>query len=604
MKHGKKLLALALALCMAFALAVPAFAAEGDPDLPSPPTADENTSANLQDHTFELYQIFAGTYSDGKLTAIQWGAGFGKEDTEDAKAAKATQVQNFLTKLKEKFPGAEGAKGVFDDIVYNPEYPERSADAVARAIQNANWQGIPDDWTEGNTNYGDTNMKAFADVAAPFLVNPSDQKVYPEALSTSGAGYYLVKDVATKSGADNQVTNMYVLEMTDAETFMPRVKADVPELDKKVLEVNDSTEDADTWGDVADYDVDDNVWFTLTGTLPTDYAEYETYKYIFHDTLSDGLEYNDGTLEVYLTSRGSTEPATLLTKDTDYTLDVVGKEITVSFTNLKANAAINASSVIQVRYSAKLLDTAKVQETNKAHLEFSNNPNPDGEGDTGNTPDDTVTVFNFKLIVNKVGEDGTTALEGAGFTLYKKYATEQTDKDADDLFGEGSEEKGYYYKVAQIDPPKEGDKPTTFTFGGLDAGEYMLTESTVPDGYNKIENMYFKIEATYEEDEIGNIIRGDDGKAIIKELKVAEFTDADGNVLMKADNTSVIVDAITGVKSGEHMGDLTASVVNLKGVVLPGTGGIGTTIFYVVGGLLIAGAGILLITKKRMKSAE
>ncbi|MDD5945435.1 MAG: SpaA isopeptide-forming pilin-related protein, partial [Clostridia bacterium] len=193
-------------------------------------------------------------------------------------------------------------------------------------------------------------------------------------------------------------------------------------------------------------------------------------------------------------------------------------------------------------------------------LEYSNNPYDSSSGkpnDTGKTPEDKVTVFTYKLVVNKV-DGNKQALEGAGFTLYKY------DSDANNYAAVGDEIKGV----------------TTFTFTGLDAGKYKLVETTVPDGYNQADDLEFTVEATYDTDSID------------PKLKDLVVKDKDGNEISGSEKVFSII-------LGE--GKVITDVVNNSGTELPSTGGMGTYMFYIIGGIMVAVAIVLIVSKKRME---
>ena len=192
---------------------------------------------------------------------------------------------------------------------------------------------------------------------------------------------------------------------------------------------------------------------------------------------------------------------------------------------------------------------------NQAKLEYSNNPYGDG---TGKTPWDKVIAFTYQLVANKVDKDGAPVV-GAGFTLYK-WSNEQ-----DKYVAVGSEIKGV----------------TTFNFKGIDAGKYKLVESTVPDGYTKAEDLVFTVVATYDTEDL--------------EPKFGTLTIKDGNKVISEGEGNVFTVNLAA-------GSFTTNVVNLTGTTLPSTGGMGTTVFYVVGGGLMAVAVVLLVTKKRMEN--
>ena len=194
---------------------------------------------------------------------------------------------------------------------------------------------------------------------------------------------------------------------------------------------------------------------------------------------------------------------------------------------------------------------------NTAHLEYSNTPGGNG---TGETPDDTVIVFTYKIVVDKYADsvDGDK-LKGAAFTLEKVLADGST-------------------KTIDVVTSDDG---TSFTFTGLDDGDYILTETTTPDGYNPIAPIKFTVTAAHE-----IIWDGANRTGVLTDLTGKAMT---GEITFTA-NTD---------KS-----ELATEVVNKKGATLPSTGGIGTTIFYVVGGGLMAAAVVLFITKKRMENDQ
>lgn len=385
-------------------------------------------------------------------------------------------------------------------------------------------------------------------------------------------------DFTSPDFTGDKVKNLAVLRMTKEDTFNPESKTGVPTLTKEVKEVNDSDITVtDQWGDVADYDIGDDVPFRLTGTMPADLASYTTYKYVFHDTLSESLDFNK---DVVVTVKSSVADMGTKLDPGQYAVTEDGNSFAVTIDDVKKlpDVTVSADTVITVDYTAKLTAngiTYGTGITNTAHLEFSNNQNSGGSGDTGTTPDDTVVVFTFKMVVNKVDSD-EQPLEGAEFTLYKL----EEKAGADGLV------EGKSWKPAAT-TEAGSNKSNVFTFEGLDAGEYKLSETKTPAGYNRAEDMYFTVTATYTKDEVPSI----------SALTVSDVKDKNGNVIKKVDNSNENAFTIT---AATNTGTLTTSIVNLKGILLPSTGGIGTTIFYVVGAIMVLGAGVLLVTKKRM----
>ena len=201
----------------------------------------------------------------------------------------------------------------------------------------------------------------------------------------------------------------------------------------------------------------------------------------------------------------------------------------------------------------------KAGNPNTVHLEFDNNPNKCGEGTPGGkTHDDTNIVFTYKTVFNKVDKD-KNPLTGADFKLEKKVKGKWVDVTT---LGDGTNK-----------PAKTGDTTgSTFTFTGLDDGQYKLTETTTPGGYNTIDPIEFTITAEHD---------------------------------VKSDNPALT--ALTGTGDKEftmtpdlNAGSLSADIINEKGSTLPSTGGIGTTMFYIIGAIMVIGAGVVLISRRRM----
>jgi len=307
-------------------------------------------------------------------------------------------------------------------------------------------------------------------------------------------------------------------------------------------EVIKAESDNDT---AVNYGIGDSVPFRLTAVMPDSISAYETYKLVFHDSMTDGLTYNEGSLKVFV---GDTE---IHAENYTVTSDDGMKSFTVTINDAKVdpfNAA--AGTEVSVKYTATLNDSAAFKNINNAYLEYSNNPN--GEG-TGTTVSDDVTAFTFELGFDKVDKDGN-ALAGAGFTLYKKTA--------DGYVQFGDEVTG----------------GTDFSFGGLAVGDYKLVESTTPDGYNTMEDLEFSVVADSMEDANGN--------AYVTGLKIV----AQGGTLESNILEGWTADTDTGI--------LSADIANYRGSELPSTGGMGTMMFYTAGGCIMAVVCFVLVKRK------
>lgn len=494
MKKAKKILGLLLAMVMMMSVAITAMAEE---------TYSITINNSTGGHTYEAYQIFTGDLSTNEagekvLSNIVWGSGV-----------------------------SEAGKTALGDAAAKAEKLKTEADA-----------------------------KAFAKEVAPYLITAagSASTVTDGKYVISGlaAGYYLVKDKDGSVTGEGDAYTEYIIKVVGNVTTEP--KSDVPQVEKKVKDINDSTDDAMTgWQDSADYDIDDSVPFQLKATLANNVSSYTTYKVVFHDTLSKGLTYNNDA-KVYIGGEETNGFTITPTSNDDGTTT-----LTVSCDDVKALGAGN-SSVITVEYTATLNNSAVLGSAgnpNEVYLEYSNNPNKSesGNNETGNTPEDVVIVFTYKTIINKV-DDENKPLTGAEFTL-EKY-NKETDK----------------WEAITVVKSEDG---TTFTFSGLDDGKYRLTETKTPAGYNTIEPIEFTI--TAEHDVLS------DNPAL----------------------TSLSGNATTGeitFTSSTTEGSLSADVVNKAGSTLPETGGMGTTIFYILGGLLVLFAVVFLVSKKRMSSEK
>ncbi|WP_420543616.1 isopeptide-forming domain-containing fimbrial protein [Streptococcus equinus] len=473
----------------------------------------DNVSDN---HTYEAYQVFGGdlaktTEKDAnapRLSNIHWGSGV-NEFTYDGESDAA--------KIAEKLSGQK----------------EDSDDAKAFSkLAGANLK-----------EFGEAE-KAAKD-GQDFATAKSENG--KAVLTVSAPGYYLVKDVDGSQNGNDAAYTRFMMEVVGDVTA--QVKNDKPTVQKKVKENSNSE-----WQDAADYDMGDTVPFQLTAELPKKRVDdYNHYYVEFTDTLSAGLTFKEITK---VTADGTT-----LTKD-QYQVTITEKDgktvLSIVITDVKAVANITGEeNKVVVEYNATLNDKAvlgSAGNTNDVELTYSNNPNATGDGtskpaDTGKTPKDTVKVFTYQTIINKLDEN-KKALAGAGFTLYK----------------DGKEFKKL--------PAGEA---TTFEFKGLDAGNYKLEESTTPDGYNTIKPIEFTINATYDTDSAD-----------------PQLTKLSGDV------TSGTAEFSSNLSDGS----LTAEIVNRKGSLLPSTGGMGTTILYIIGSILVLVAAVLLITKKRMDAAK
>lgn len=394
-------------------------------------------------------------------------------------------------------------------------------------------------------------------------------------------GYYLVDQTQQTPDVNGDTLSAYLVGTVIAgKTTSINLKKGTVTLEKKVQDWNDTEGKPanPAWVDSADHDLGDDVPFQLTGTLPANYDRYDTFKYIFHDSLSAGLTRNND-VKVFA-KNGNTEQEIT----SKFTVgDPVNGTFTVTNDNLKAiteddteaavAVTINNATTIVVRYTAKVNENAVIGSTgnpNTAYLEFSNNPNNGGEG-TNETPEDKVIVFTYKFVVNKsfTGADAPTAADMPEFTLYKYLPTGDS---------------GALVATQIGDPVKvTGNATDGFKaeFPRLDDGKYMVSETKVPQGFNKAPDTYFEISATHSE--------GDD--PALSTLKVTFYDDT------FTDPTGEPADGVIDT------GIVDVDIENKTGSKLPSTGGMGTTILYVAGAAIVLIAGIGLVVTLRRRQA-
>ena len=388
------------------------------------------------------------------------------------------------------------------------------------------------------------------------------------------AGYYLIKDNASVDG--NGASTSFILKVLDNDITVT-VKSGVPTLEKKVLEgdYSSTSDEADKYGskynDVADYSIGDEISFRLYGTVADNFKDFSgAYWYQFSDTIGNGLSFVDadgnGIVDVTVTNGVD---GSIIAAD-KYTVAMVGTDgFTVTFKDLKTVTGVDKDSTLVVEYKARLNEDAVIGNpgnVNTAKLSFANNPNSDAKYDTdgtpedeGETPEDKVVVLTYALDVKKFDASDHSKLDGVKFKL----------KNAD----------GKYITVdanGRVTGADDTGSDLTTANGGLIAikgiedGIYTLEEVSALPGYKPIAPITLDIKAA--------TLSGQDWTGVLPLTKL----ELNGNA---AAGATASID-----------------VENSKLSSLPLTGGMGTTVFYVVGLTLMAGAAVVLIARR--KSAE
>lgn len=496
-------------------------------------------TAQEGDHTYGAYQLFDGNVSGGKLTDIKWGTGIDsaallaelKTSTIDELKAVTTAPQ-----LAEKLSKLESSK-----VIAFSKIATKHVTGTAKTF----------------TKSGE---------AAPFS--------YKATLGEADHGYYLVKDTDNKAAA----LTSPILKVAGC-TVNVEAKGSVPTSTKKIKE--DST---DQWGDTADLDVGQEAPFKLTGTMPSNIADFTTYKYGFKDFISKGFTLPEGfaakDLTVKIGDKEITPDTVTVTDITDDTHGAEyngGKQIEIMFTDLKATAKaagvdLTARSEVTVEYTAKVNEQAVIGgkgNPNKSLVVYQKDVT-DGDG-LGETPEDEVWAFTYQLDTTKVDSaNPETKLKDAQFRLYNSDKTKSAEIKDNKIVKWVDGDAG-----TVITTPEGG----VFNIAGLDADTYYLKEIKAPAGYNLPtgDDAYFKFVIA------ANLTVGDDGKGKIESLTITpgKGQAADGDI---------------------PTGKVEMNITNTSGSTLPETGGIGTAIFTVVGLLVMAGAAGAFVWRRKQNS--
>lgn len=437
-------------------------------------------------------------------------------------------------------------KKVLSDLVWGSgvktdAYPGISAKDKANTLTEANAKDFAKELVDGNKLSNTKKTKKSA--AGSTLIDGLE------------AGYYLVKDTDDSLDGKHESYTAYILQVVGNATV--KVKSDVPTSVKKVKDINDSESSTMTgWQDSADWDIGDEVPFKIEGKLPNNYSSYKKYTLKFHDKEEKGLTFNKDSVKVFVDDKEITDTTQYRVVTTNLTDECTFEVI---FDNMKSITEAGNNSVVRVEYTSTLNKDAVLGERgnkNTMHMEFSNNPNDEQGGDFGKTPDDTVIVFTYKVDVNKVDEQGNK-LTGALFTLEKRIKAEPEDK---------------WVPIAKV----EGTAGDLFEFKGIDDGEYRLTEKQAPQNYDKIPNeIYFEVVASH-------VILADN----------PTLDSLNGNIRTGDVGTMTFT-------SNKNAGTLSTTVVNKPGSSLPETGGMGTTILYAAGTVMILAAAVFLAMQKK-----
>lgn len=497
-----------------------------------------DTESIREHHSFKAFQIFKGNVNDAS------------EISNVEWGSCIHDYHDFLAELKK------------DPTLSTPF---QDADSLQKVL------AVISTWHES-----DDNSIAFARFVCHYLYPTADADPQPfiptsgdvVQIPNDGAGYYLIVDTTHFNPGDSyHAYNSFLLNVTKAPWNLKITpKVEKPSVKKEVFDNQDGTSNKAGFGSSADHAINEEFKFRLTATLPASYDNdraydyYDKYTVIFNDTLSEGITFD--RLDTVEITNGTTSQVI----DSDkYTLYEKQPYLTLGIDDVKTCASglnLNDGATITVTYTAHLNDKAFVNTTsgsstenkNSVQLQYSNNPR-DTESFWGHTPKSEVCVYTYQLNNTKYHDDDTQGNElgGAGFKLYSDADCKNEVK----LY----QKDNFYYPIKDATDKKAveemySDKDGKFNIKGLDAGTYYLKETNPPTGYSACDKTRIVISATHDEHNVN----------------------LDGSTLS------------------------TTIINNKSGITLPSTGGIGTTLFYVIGGGLMVAAAVLLITKKRMEN--
>ncbi len=633
MKHLRKVMTLVLAALCALAVATPAWAGSkitpttGDGSIK---VTNSTTSVSLDGRTFRAYKLLdvksATTGQDGEYDKVAYTVP--AEMVPFFTSNTATGLNLNLTGISTTAPSAALDSAVTKAL---SAMDDDSAAIIAFAEKALAW-------CKENADYYEATGAATGATDVTFSNLP--------------LGYYLVQDTTVPTAGDDDAVSAVILDTTTPKQTIV-VKASTVPSDKSITGINTGEQgetnvtsrqlyqkDTDGQAKVSDVSVGDIVHFQVDSKVP-DTRGYNYYKFVVNDTLDKGLKLDKSTIKVtvdgaeYTVANGgievTTDPATP-TGEAATTLKIVLKDALAKFT--AANVAVGDD--IAITYDAELIDKAPVGQAveNKVTIDYTNNPNVDVDKTSddfkntdpkGTTPEVKTKTYTTEITILKVDENGSP-LANAEFTLTGKsahktvvkqqvfseatsfaasdvkywklkdgsYTTQDPEtvgeggqpkydltkyadyKDGDDLTAAASYKKYKLNDTTAITDDENSDQKVVVktddngvvTFSGLSEGNYTITETQVPTGYNGIDPINVTITFAYDETNGGT------------------FTCSTNNLTADGDNT------------------FSTTIVNNSGTELPSTGGMGTTILYTVGGILIAAGGIWLVTKKRLSAME
>lgn len=517
----------------------------------------------------------------------------------------------------------ESGKTLVSNIAWaNGKVEAAVKEAITKIDKDANIATAQDaaDWISehvmhtGKTTSVASDSDAYKIAAAVAKVTDPDDPSDCVATSNGVAnnlshGYWLfVTDALTVAGTETATAPIFAVVGDEAVSIAE--KTSIPTVGKQILAAtSDNPTELSGWAGVADSQIGQEVTYKLTGSVAANYDTYDSYAYKFTDVLSSGLDYVDGSVEVYALN------GTTYTKINENNYFVTNADassnntLTVEFKvgggdkGLKDVQRVDANTQIVVFYKAKLNKNAvtgngngeKKGNFNTVKLEYSNNPYAEG---TGTSVEGGAGDFTFQLNINKVDQGTEKGLGDAVFTIKSnnKYVASEDGNGfvAGELVGvDDNSELPEYVKFKSTDEGKIAVK-------GLDAGTYTVTEIKAPNDKYTVANPFtFTIEAKYKDNaaELEKITvspsRNDEHRS---DVALGTLNDTPGdNTLTATDNTAAKV----------QTGEVNITIGNTKQVGLPLTGLNGVTFTWIAGGaVLCIGVAHLIRSRKQAEESE
>jgi fimbrial isopeptide formation D2 family protein/LPXTG-motif cell wall-anchored protein len=551
MKQIKKMMALVLAMVMTLAMGITVFADPAqEPEEPAAATysitvTNDNTAMSIIGKTYTAYKLFDVTY-DGTNYAYS----IKTDNPFYSGAAKAAVLDTYFD-----------FTDTSDATVKTVTVKTAKQDATTKTLSADDVRKLADALQPYATGTGAGSAQATAETVT---------------INLDEAGYYIVTGTVKPTdpaNSDKEVVSAVILDNADP-TAEVKPKASVPTLNKKITKVDNATTDLlDDKGKAAVAKVGSVVSYELDSVVP-DLTGYSDYTFTFEDKLTGGLDYVKDSFA--LTIKGATENIA-----PTFAADKKSFTLTIPYDTL-SKAAYTKGDAIVLTYNCTVNDSALTYdfENNTADLVYSKSPY---DTTTNKTPEKKTYVIDLNLDVDKIdGSNSSKHLDGAEFKLYRTAADGTT--------------KEYYIWDTTNNKVTWGteanaDVFTTGTTGklsqqvrGLDKGNYFLVETKAPKGYNLMKDPVAVV-INVEEDANGE-----------KVTYSATYGEEDATM------TNGEVNLTAATQSSGKQPVATGAIENNSGAELPSTGGIGTTIFYVIGAILVLGAGILLVTRRRMNA--